>query len=130
MSQPEKRGYERYLLTNRPAGKIVLQAGGSHYHIKGINNISTSGVSVFLDEAVRVPARVTLEFGTDHMRLETCGTAIWCAFRNGQDSQDLDQGCYVLGIELLSPLFFYTMLGFAAPLDTGAEIPSIPTNTA
>lgn len=106
MLPQEKRRQERYPFERQPDGQLALKVGEVFQPVRGINDISNSGISVFLDQEVPVPVSVTLEYGDANMRLQVYGTTTW----SKQKAADMQPGGqFIVGIELLSPMLLLSM---------------------
>lgn len=106
----EKRRQERFVLAHQPAGEIFLHTGEIRHPVSGIHDISDAGASVFLEQSIAVPQRVSIEFADAGMKLEVYGNATWCAAREGESGEIPGPEGYILGIELLSPLLLLSLL--------------------
>ena len=108
MLETEKRRQERRVLARQPVGEISLHVGETRYPVSGINNISDSGISIFLDQEIVVPLGVSIEYAHPSMKLEVYGNATWCAARENDGTPA--QGGFILGVELLSPMLLVSLL--------------------
>ena len=107
----EKRRQERYAFERQPEGKLYLTTGDLRQRV-GINDMSSSGVSLFLDHEITVPSRVRVEYSDSKMRVEAYGTATWCRPRNSEETGESPiavAGNFNVGIELVSPMLLLSM---------------------
>ena len=121
MLHVERRRVERHKPTGWAYGELVLHVGDARIPVAGINDVSQSGVSVYLDQAITVPAKVALELDTGEMKIEVFGTAVWSAPTNSADQRVPRPGSHLLGVEVLNSRLFSVVLGLAAPIGAGAK---------
>jgi hypothetical protein len=104
----EQRKQQRYPLVRQPAGEFLLQTPAATYPIDVINDISSSGIQIYLDTSLSTLLQVTVEYVEPSLKVEVNGIVIWCAAR--ADSAD-SPGRFVIGIQLLSPVLLMAMSG-------------------
>lgn len=108
----DQRKQGRYELGRVLAGELDLRCGDERFRIQAINDISSSGISVFVDQAIAVPRQVVIEYFAAGARFEVNGNVVWCAQSDTMPSlrDKAIHGRYLMGLELLSPLLLMTFL--------------------
>ncbi len=107
MSGREQRRHERYEVGNELAADIHLRTAGDARHpIRAVRDISSSGVSLFLDTEIAPADKVAIEFDDAGVRMEVYGTVAWCSASESVPAVGEARGPFVAGIELMSPLLF------------------------
>jgi len=87
-----------------------LRTPTATYPIKVINDISSSGIRIYLDTSLTPLLQVAVEYVEPSLRVEVNGIVAWCAVR--ARGMDVDSpGRYVIGIQLLSPTLLMAMSG-------------------
>jgi hypothetical protein len=109
MFREEKRKQERYSFELPPEGTVFLVRQGVRLPVTGIKDISNSGVSLSMDEAVEVFAPVTVEYDDTRACVQVCGFVTRCAPAGEADGADAGAGRFIIGIELASPLLLLSM---------------------
>jgi hypothetical protein len=111
MADFNNRREVRYPLEHQPTGQLFLRSPTGRFQIKEIRDISSGGISTYLDRAVPASAKVAIEYADGKVRVEVNGTVAWCSEREeGKTHQEQRIDRFVLGIQLLSPLMLYMML--------------------
>jgi hypothetical protein len=111
MTLLEQRKDQRYPLVRQPVGEFRLQTPTATYPIQVINDISSSGMRIYLDTKLPARLQVAVEYIEPGLKLEVNGTVAWCAVRlQRQDAGD-SPGRFVIGIQLLSPMLLMAMSG-------------------
>jgi hypothetical protein len=106
----DQRRQERFRIDRQPDGELHLRVGDSRHAVRGVRDVSGSGISIFLDVDLAVPAPVAIEYAEPNLKLEVFGTVVWCEPRGGRaDVARADSG-YVSGIALLSPMLLAALL--------------------
>src|ERR1700732_755669 len=106
----EQRRHPRYPLIRQPVGEFLLQTPTEKYPIKVINDISSSGIQIYLDTSLTALLRVAVEYVEPSLKVEVNGVVAWCAPRL-HAMQDDGPGRFVIGIHLLSPTLLMAMSG-------------------
>jgi PilZ domain len=107
----EQRKQQRYPLVRQPVGEFLLRTPTATYPIDVINDISSSGIQIYLDTSLSTLLQVTVQYVEPSLKVDVNGIVIWCADRaHGTDSAG-DPGRFVIGIQLLSPVLLMAMSG-------------------
>jgi hypothetical protein len=106
----EQRRHARYPLVRQPAGEFLLKTPTTTYPIKVINDISSSGIQIYLDTSLTALLRVAVEYAEPSLKVEVNGIVAWCATRLHRTQGDVP-GRFVIGIHLLSPTLLMAMSG-------------------
>jgi hypothetical protein len=107
----EQRKHPRYPLVRQPVGEFRLQTPTATYPIEVINDISSSGIRIYLDIKLTERLQVAVEYIEPSLKLEVNGTVAWCAPRMRRVDDDDSPGRFVIGIQLLSPMLLMAMSG-------------------
>jgi hypothetical protein len=111
MTVIEQRRHPRYPLIRQPVGEFLLQTPTEKYPIKVINDISSSGIQIYLDISLAALLQVAVEYVEPSLKVEVNGIVAWCAARaHGMDDGD-SPGRFIIGIQLLSPMLLMAMSG-------------------
>jgi len=110
MSGIENRRNERYPLESQPEGRVFIRAGSLRYLVKHIRDISSSGMSVSLEQNFSSIIDVTVEYLTANGKIDVFGKIIWCSPQASATSGEHGKVIYLLGIELLSPMMLFSVL--------------------
>ena len=110
MADFNNRREERYPLEHQPTGQLFLRSAVGRFQIKEIRDISSGGMSVYLNRAVPTASKVAIEYADGKAQVEVYGTVVWCSDRHEGTHQEQRIDRFVLGIQLLSPLMLYMML--------------------
>jgi hypothetical protein len=105
----EQRKQQRYPLVRQPAGEFLLQTPTATYPIDVINDISSSGIQIYLDTSLSTLLQVTVEYVEPSLKVEVNGIVVWCA--TAQADSAGRPGRFVIGIQLLSPVLLMAMSG-------------------
>ena len=106
----EQRRHPRYPLVRQPAGEFLLKTPAGTHPIKVINDISSSGIQIYLDTSLTELLRVGVEYVEPSLRVEVNGIVAWCTARL-HEAQGDGPGQFVIGIHLLSPTLLMAMSG-------------------
>ena len=107
----EQRRHPRYPLIRQPVGEFLLQTPTEKYPIKVINDISSSGIQIYLDVELPALLQVAVEYVEPSLKVKVNGIVAWCAARaHGTDDGD-SPGRFIIGIQLLSPMLLMAMSG-------------------
>lgn len=88
-----------------------MQTPTATYPIKVINDISSSGIQIYLDTSLTTLLQVAVEYVEPSLKVEVNGFVVWCdAQVHGADDPD-SPGGFVIGIQLLSPMLLMAMSG-------------------
>ena len=109
MSYQEKRLIPRIQLGSVPPGAVTLLMQGKRITVERLRDISHSGISFFIDQALTASDGVTLEYQDTHVKLEVFGRIAWCSQARAEAAHG-PQGTYLVGLELLSPMMLYAVL--------------------
>ena len=111
MTKIEQRRHQRHPLARQPVGEFLLQTPTAMYPIKVINDISSSGIRIYLDTSLTTLLPVVVEYIEPSLKVEVNGIVVWCAARvHGMDDGE-SPGRFVIGIQLLSPVLLMAMSG-------------------
>jgi hypothetical protein len=111
MTRVEQRKHPRYALLQQPVGEFRLHTPTATYPIKVINDISSSGMRVYLDTGLTPCLQVAVEYLEPSLKLEVNGIVAWCATRLRATDDGDDRGRFIIGIQLLSPMLLMAMSG-------------------
>lgn len=108
----DQRKQDRRELEQDPAGELDLRCGEERFRIQAINDVSNSGISIFANQPIAVPGKVTVEYAEASASFEVYGTVVWCTQADTMPSlrDKTIRGRYLMGIELLSPLLLINLL--------------------
>jgi PilZ domain len=120
----EQRRQQRFRLVHQPAGPLYVIAAGKRHRATSINDVSSAGLSVCLDDALPVLTNVAIELESAGVTLDVNGVVVWCRAHRASDEAGSEHG-HVLGIELFSPMMLLSALRDALPGDVNAfeEVP-------
>ena len=107
----EQRRHPRYPLTRQPVGEFLLQTPTEKYPIKVINDISSSGIQIYLDVELTALLQVAVEYVEPSLKVEVNGIVAWCTDRAHGTDDDDSPGRFIIGIQLLSPMLLMAMSG-------------------
>jgi hypothetical protein len=107
----EQRKHQRYPLVRQPVGEFRLQTPTATYPIEVINDISSSGMRIYLDINLAARLQVAVEYIEPSLKLEVNGIVAWCAARMRRKDASDSPGRFVIGIQLLSPMLLMAMSG-------------------
>jgi c-di-GMP-binding flagellar brake protein YcgR len=108
MSRIEKRKQGRFSIDRQLQGQLFIRTTEGRYLVIAVNDISTAGVSVVIENRVAARSKIAVEYSDPSVKLEVHGIATWCSPQSGDDVGKT--GGYDLGVELFSPLFFYSLV--------------------
>jgi len=104
MNQINQRKPQRFPLDKLPHDAVVMvRSQSSVQPVHQIRDISDSGISFYVDDALDVSARITIEYSDHSMKIEVYGRVAWCSRRTELPG-------FATGIELLSPMMLYAVL--------------------
>ena len=107
MFREEKRKQERYSFKRPPGGTLFLvREDGARLSVVEINDISNSGVSLRMDQALAAAMPVTVEYADAVVCVQVRGTVTWCSHVGELPTAEN----FVIGIELASPMLFMSMV--------------------
>jgi PilZ domain len=110
MSGMENRRNERYPLMRQPNGRVFIKTESSRCLVDYIRDISSSGISAAIGQALSSMANVTVEYVTASGNIEIYGKVAWCRSNASTAGRDHANDAYLLGIELLSPMTLFSLL--------------------
>lgn len=103
MLTSEKRRSQRIQIDGLPvAGEMCLIRGTGRVPVKGIKDLSDTGISVYVDQAIAVRESVTIEYADRGIRLEVFGTVTWHQEVALESNAPAWTGRYLIGIELVA----------------------------
>lgn len=108
MSAIEKRKHERINLTHQPKGSLMLCVGDQEYPVAQVQDISSYGINVMVEDAIPNRTRVTVEYVDETLSLDVYGIVAWNAMREAAAGTP---AVNILGIELFSPTLLTAVLG-------------------
>ena len=86
-----------------------MQTPTGKYPIEVINDISSSGIQIYLDVSLTALLQVAVEYVEPSLKVEVNGIVAWCAARvHGTDDVE-SPGRFIIGIQLLSPMLLMAM---------------------
>jgi hypothetical protein len=108
MSVIEKRKHERIKLTRQPKGSLMLRVGDQEYPVAQVQDISSYGINVMVEDAIANRTRVTVKYVDDALNLDVYGVIAWNAKREAGAGTPAGN---IMGIELFSPTLLTAVLG-------------------
>jgi hypothetical protein len=106
----EQRKHRRFPVLQQPAGDVLLRTATAAYPVNVIKDISSSGIRVYLHQALPVSSQLILEYVEPNLKLEVNGTVAWCATRRIAPAVADAAGNFVIGIELFSPVLLLAVM--------------------
>jgi alcohol dehydrogenase class IV len=110
VTETEKRKQGRLAINRQPAGKMIIHIAEERCPVMAVNDISPSGVSFLVDRRVAVQSQVSIEYKDSEVNLELNGIVTWCTARDDSDNSQGLAGSHLVGVELLSPLLFISLI--------------------
>jgi hypothetical protein len=107
----QRRQHPRYPLIRQPIGEFLLQTPAEKYPIKVINDISSSGIQIYLHVSLAALLQVAVEYVEPGLKVEVNGIVAWCAPRVHGTEEGENPGRFIIGIQLLSPMLFIAISG-------------------
>jgi hypothetical protein len=92
-------------------GIFRLHTPTAEFSIKVINDISSSGIRIYLDTRLAPRLPVAVEYVEPSLKLKVNGIVAWCATRLPSPNDGDDRGLFIIGIQLLSPMLLMAMSG-------------------
>ena len=111
MTVVEQRRHPRHALLRQPVGEFRLHTPTTEFPIKVINDISSSGMRIYLDTGLNPRLQVKVEYAEPSLKLEVNGIVAWCVTRLRAADDGDDRGRFIIGIELLSPMLLMAISG-------------------
>lgn len=103
MNESEKRREQRIPVAGLPVtGEMFVLHGTDRLQVRGIQDFSDAGISLYLDEPIGERQGVTIEFADRGIRLEVFGAVTWCREQASSAVVGDNPGRCLLGIELLA----------------------------
>jgi hypothetical protein len=93
-----------------PRGALTLLLRGQRIVIERLRDISNSGISFSLAQAVAVSEKISIEYADPKVKLEVFGRVAWCSQAHSPKDPAANGVGYLLGVELLSPMMLYAVL--------------------
>jgi hypothetical protein len=110
MISTEKRQLPRLVPGEVSRGTLILNHGGKSTIIESVRDISNSGMSLSINEAVAISQKVSVQYAALGVSMEVYGRVAWCSEAKGADPQAQHPGSYLMGVELMSPMMLFAML--------------------
>lgn len=98
------------MLGKVPRGAVTLVLRGQRIAIDRLRDISNSGISFSLKQAVAVSEKISIEYADSHVKLEVFGRVAWCSQTHRPDEPPTQGPDYLMGVELLSPMMLFAVL--------------------
>lgn len=111
MTPSEKRLLPRLTPGEVQRGSMILHHNGQSTVVESVRDISNSGMSLSLNEAVAPSTRISVYYSGAQTHVEVFGRVAWCNETSLVEPGSRHPGKYLMGVELLSP----TMLLAALP---------------
>ncbi len=113
----DQRKQDRYRLLRQPDALVYVRTGWARSAAMAIKDVSSAGVSLYLERALPVASRVSIEYAAPSMMMNVNGVVVWCRTRQDSDT-DAGEGlrAWVLGIELFSPMMLLSAFRDALPV--------------
>jgi hypothetical protein len=113
----EQRRQERYDLLHQPSAPVYVLMGWARFAAMAVKDVSSGGVSLYLERELPVGSRVSIEYATRSMKLDVQGVVAWCHRRQAQDPELAGAlHTWVLGVELFSPVLLLSAFRDALPV--------------
>ena len=114
----DQRRHERYRLLYQPASMLYVRTPAVRSPAMAVKDVSVDGVSIYVDRALPVSTRVSVEFAGSPVQLDVQGVVAWCRPRHEAD-KDAEHAvdAYVMGIELFSPMLLLLAFRDALPVE-------------
>lgn len=109
MLHSEKRLLPRILLGDVPRGAVTLVCNGHRIMIERLRDISNSGISFSLNQALAVSEQISIAYADPKIKLEVFGRVAWCS-QTQATATDHAHANYLMGVELLSPMMLFAVL--------------------
>jgi hypothetical protein len=110
MHTSEKRLLSRIPLGEVPRGAVALLRGGQRIEIDRLRDISHSGISFSLHQALAVSEQIAIAYADTHVKVEVFGRVAWCSQTQAAEADPQHGARYLMGVELLSPMMLYAVL--------------------
>jgi|HubBroStandDraft_6_1064221.scaffolds.fasta_scaffold288665_1 PilZ domain len=113
----EERKQERFRLLRQPAAPLFVCTVGMRAEALAVKDVSSSGVSLYLERPLPTASKVSIEYEARHLTLNVNGVIIWCRARQDSDIDvpDFAEAC-VIGVELFSPMLLLSAFRDALPV--------------
>jgi hypothetical protein len=113
----EQRKQERYRLLRQPDAQVVVRTGWLRSAAMAVKDVSHGGVSLYLERALPVASRVSIEYAAPALTLNVEGLVAWCRGRQDADTDLIHlPNAWVLGVELFSPVLLLSAFRDALPV--------------
>jgi len=113
----DQRRQERYRLLRQPDSPLYVRTPMTRTAAMAVKDVSSGGVSVYLERELPVSSRVSIEFTAPALQLEVQGLVAWCRPRHEADTDARHElNAFVLGIELFSPMMLLSAFRDALPV--------------
>jgi len=114
----DQRRHERYRLLCQPVSMLYVRTPAVRSPALAVKDVSVDGVSIYVDRALPVSTRVSIEFAASPVQLDVQGVVAWCRHRHEAD-KDAEHAvdAYVMGIELFSPMLLLLAFRDALPVE-------------
>jgi PilZ domain len=110
MKNSEKRLLPRVPLGDVPHGSLTLVCRTRRLVIERLRDISNSGISFSLSQAVQKSEQISIEYVDSKVKLEVFGRVAWCSATTQAPQLPHHAPHYLLGVELLSPMMLFAVL--------------------
>ena len=121
MISTEKRQLPRLVPGEVSRGTLILNHAGKSTIIESVRDISNSGMSLSINEAVAISQKVSVQYAAFGVSMEVFGRVAWCSEAVGPDLPSEHPGTYLMGVELMSPMMLFAMLPKRQPHSTGGK---------
>jgi hypothetical protein len=110
MRNVEKRLIPRTPLDHITRSSLSIVFSDRRKAIERLRDISESGLSFYLDQALDISDKISLEYVAEDVKFEVFGRIAWCSqIPNGAHLNATAQS-HLIGVELMSPMLLLALL--------------------
>lgn len=109
MSQQEQRREERIKFLMPPKDELHITFDGERLAVPSVLDISSQGISLQVERLIDTSAEVVLHYRHKDINMNVNGTVVWNR-PNGQNSGNLGNRLYDIGISLLGPHMLFSLM--------------------
>ena len=110
-SLPEKRSEGRFVIGRKHASDLGLRTeSGRMYTVHAIRDVSRTGVSLLIGDAMTAGETVSIDYRDHGVRLEIKGNVAWCREASEVDGNSSETPEFVVGLSVRSPLLLKAFL--------------------
>lgn len=110
-TRPDQRSEGRFVIGRKHASDLGLRTDSGRIHtVHAIRDVSRTGVSLIIGEAIQAGDPVAIDYRDHGVRLEIRGTVAWCREASEIDDHPSESREYVVGLSVRSPLLLKAFL--------------------